>query len=605
MIGWLVDAQYDVLHAARVFRRSPGFALTVVLTIAVGIGAEVTIAGAVDCMVLQAPPQLRDPDDLLRLVFVSRDLAGNEVLGSRTSLPAFHDLALHVPALSDLAAYSSLTLSLGVGPEATEVRTTLVSPSFFHLLAMRPELGRLPGPSDGFPAGEGNGGPALAVLSYDFWRRQFGGDSSAIGQSIRIGTLLYTVIGVTASGFQGLRTEVTDVWLPISVTAPLEAPPLWYAGRGSAWLSLVGRRKRGSPLDVAAEQATSVWRELNTPPGASRSQSRVLAASVILGQGPDAPREIRVALWLAGISTLLLLIVCANVANLFIARSLSRRRELAVRFALGASRGRLARQMLTEATVLAGIGGIAAIALASGGSRVLQRLMTTDITSDGFLSARLFAYTGMLVVATALLVSLAPLLYTATRAFVDGIRLGPGSGGGRHSHARAVLLATQAGVCVVLLVVAGLFTLSLRRVDALDLGIDVDHTLVARFDLDRLAIPVPALDAAYDAMRERVRAIPGVVRVAFADQDPYRNGRAVSAHARSREQHYPVEVPMEAAVDSGFFRTVGADLRGRDFTASDKKGSPRVAIINEAWMRSNGALRLGSAASNRKQSVAP
>ncbi|MEJ7811141.1 MAG: ABC transporter permease [Gemmatimonadaceae bacterium] len=598
---WLGDLGQDLGYALRHFRRSPGVAALIVVTLAVGIGANATMAGAIDRLLLRAPPHVREPGRVARLIAVSPDGAGGSRVGGSVHYPTFLDFQRELTAFEALAAVTGRSLQLGEGAEAVEVRAAIVSATFFPLFGVQPVLGRFFSPADGFPTGQTTGGPPLAVLSEGFWRRQFAGDPGVVGRALRLGRVVYTVVGVAPSGFRGAEAEPPDVWLPITVTVDAEFQFINLADRNSAWLTVVGRLRPGVSRTVAAEQAQAAWRRELELEGVRDWAGRVVAASVIRGRGPDAPREVKVALWLGGVSALVLLIACANVANLLLGRAFARRREIAVRLALGAGCGRLARQLLAEAGLLAGLGGAGALGLAALGGRLLQRLFVGDLagaregavasSANGFIDVRLLAFTAAVALGTGMLVSLAPLIQSTAPDLTTALRAGQATGGGRTSRVRSALLGAQAALCTLLLVGAGLFAQSLRRVEGLDLGIDVDHTLVARFDLDRLTMPEAAITTIYEAMLERVRAVPGVTRAALAAADVHGGGRAVSIHRIEIDTACiwacgATEAPMEVGVDSGFFRTIGAtSLRGRDFAATDVRGAPRVTILSAPLAR--------------------
>jgi len=586
---WLRDSLRDVAYAVRQARRAPGASAVVVFTLAVGIGATAVMAGAVDRLLLRPPAHVRSADRLARVLLVGPGPGGETRTNARSNYPTFLHLERDVGAFDAVAAYAGATLTLGAGADVAEVRASLVSAGFFPLLGVVPAVGRVFTAADGFPAGDAPGGPSLAVLGYDYWQRQFAGDRGIVGRAVRLGDRPYTVVGVAPRGFTGVESEPVDVWVPMTVAAGSGAlSSLSLADRGSTWLSIVARLAPGAPRAAAEQQATTVWRHYNGPPGTLEAEARVVAASIIRARGPDKPREVRVALWLAGVSALVLLIACANVANLLLARAYARRREVAVRLALGASRGRIARQLLAEGVLLAGLGGAAALGLAAAAGRLLAPLLGAAAVGGhaGIADGRLFAVTAAVALGTAIAVSVAPLAQSVRVDLTDFLRLGAAAGGGRTSRARSALLGVQAALCMVLLVGAGLFAHSLRRVEGLDLGLDLDRTLMVRFDRDRVPLSAPDLDA----ILARVREAPGVGGAALAEQNPYRAGRAVAAHTttRSAESFWPdgAEVPMEVVVDSGFFRTVGAtSLRGRDFTAADRAGAPRVAVINEPLAR--------------------
>jgi predicted permease len=562
--------------------------MLVVVTLAVGIGANATMAGVIDRLVMQPPPQVREPHRIVRLLFSASGNSRAGAIGSTVSYTAMFALR-HVEAFESQAGYSSANLSLGLGPDATEIRATLVTPLYFEVFGANAAAGRFFGAHDGYPIGGAEGGEPLVVLSHGFWKREFAGDPAVLGRLIRLGHLTYTIVGVATQGFRGVETVAPDLWLPISVTAPAEMPALWFAGDGATWVTPIARLRPGVSRDVAEEQATVVWRHGNAIATVPDSTSRILAASIIRGRGPDAPREVRVAIWLGGVAAMVLLIACANVSSLLLARAFARRREMAVRVALGASRPRLAAQMLLEALVLVACASVAAGLLGSAAARILTHFIDVDTGASNamsFVNPAVLVYTGTVGLLSVVLVSLVPLLQFSSPNASDALRIGSGGGGGQTSRFRAVLLSLQAGLCMVLLVGAGLFAMSLYRISRLDLGFDRDRTVMVRFNLDFLA----DADPTYSEMVSRVRAIPGVERVAFAEINPYRNGRAVAAHTSEHDADYfwPIgvpEIPMEAAVDSGFFRTVGANIRGRDFSASDHAGAQRVAIINEPLAR--------------------
>ncbi|MGH7663176.1 MAG: ABC transporter permease, partial [Gemmatimonadaceae bacterium] len=405
---WLGEARHDLRYALRQHRRAPGFAVLVIVTLAIGIGANAAMFGAIDRLLLRAPAHVHDPNSVVRLLFAERNSTGDEVVSARSNYPTFLDFERAVASFESIAAYWSADVSFGEGPEAVEARASLVSASFFSVLGTSPVAGRF-----FIPDGDSRTGAApIAVLGHAFWQREFAGDTSVIDRNVRIGGVTYTVVGVSPPGFNGAESEATDVWLPITVAAERTSRiPLYLEDRGSAWLSIVARLRPGATRAVAEQQATNVWRHQNARPG-NREAGRVIAASVIPGRGADRPRETNVALWLAGVSALVLLIACANVGNLLLGRAFARRGEIAVRLALGAGRRRLARQMLVEAMVLAAFGGTFALYFAALGGRVVQRFLLSGSVAGNFLDRRLFLATAAIAIGTGMLISLAPLIQT-------------------------------------------------------------------------------------------------------------------------------------------------------------------------------------------------
>lgn len=581
---WFEEALHDFHYAIRQHRRAPAFAALVIFILALGIGANVTMAGAIDRLLLRAPLHVREPDQVVRLLFVAPSPEGGEHVSARASYPTYLDLRREVASLQTVAAYSSTKVSVGTGPEAVEADASIVTSSFFSVLGVNPFAGRMFSGTDELKSD----GASIAVLGYGFWQRQFGGDSSIISRTLRVGDRAYTVVGISPKGFQGAQSQSTDIWLPLrGETLSQYRIPLSLEDRGSAWLSIIGRMQPNATHALIEQQATTVFRHYEASARSGNVPRRIVAASVIPGRGPDRPRGVNVALWLAGVSVFVLLIACANVSNLLIARAVTRRREIAVRMALGASLSTLARQMLVDALLLAAAGGAAALYLAFLGGRIVERLLFNGSVTDDFVDGRLFGIAAAVAVGTAVIISLAPLTQTMSVDLTTSLRSGAAASGGRRSRTRLILLVTQAALCMLLLIVAGLFAQSLRRVEALDLGVDLDRTLMAKVDLNSGALPQAEVRATYASMLQQVREIDGVSHAAFAEHDPYRYGRAVAAHtpARTAESlwHEGVrEVPMEVAVDSGFFRAVGiTSLRGRDFQSTDRRGGQRVAIINQ------------------------
>lgn len=587
---WFGDLRPDLRFALRQIRRAPGLTALIVATLAIGIGANVTMVGAIDKLLLRAPPHIDRPDRVARVLSQTRRPDGRVTAGPYISYPSFLGLEQDVADFEKLAAFSRSTLPLEDGIDAQRLDVIAVTPEYFRVFGVRPLLGRFFGPDDGFPSSGGLGGPPLAVLAHGFWLEHFGGDRGAIGRDIRAGKVVYTIVGVAPEGFRGVSTEAPDVWLPITVVIPASQTPWILSDAGAAPVALVARLRPLVSRERVEERATATWRASHPWPTRLGTQSVVLAP-VIPGRGIDKPYEVEVAIWLGGLSVLVLMIACANVTNLLLARAWKRRREVAVRLSIGATTGRLARQMLTESVLLATLGAVGAVLLAAIGGRVLESMFVNSFpTADGrFVDARLFSFTAAIALGTGVLVSLVPLFQSRAPDLTNALKASPSVGGGRTSRVRSVLLVTQSAFCLVLLVVAALFAQSLRRVEGLDLGVDLERTIVAHFNMRTLTVPQAELNANYAAIVARAREIPGVTRAALGVNDPFGGGGfAVNIHtpARSSEMldwtnREKGLAPMMVAVDSGFFRTVRATLRGRDFESTDVRGAERVVIINQ------------------------
>ncbi len=576
-LRWLRDFRTDVYQTLRQMRRTPGAAAFIMMTLALGIGANVTMAGVIDRLLLRAPAEIGEPNFIRRVLF---EVPGAPI-GAFASYPKLLDLEREVPAFESVAGGSRQRLSVHGSAEAEDIAAALVSRNFFLVFRVRPALGRLFGEGDGFPQTATAGGPAVAVLSSEYWRRKFGGDRHVLGRILRIGGATYTVVGVAPPRFSGVDAGVPDVWLPLSVASDDAVRPGILEDRASSWLSLAARMRPGTNDATAAFQATRVALQ-DAPPVAPYDHLRVLLASAIRGRGPDAPREVRVALWLGGVAAMVLLLACANVANLLLARAFTRRREIGIRAALGARRGRLVRQMLTESLLLATLSGGAAMGVAISVGGVVRRVFLVGGDLDGgVIDARVFAYAAVVALGTGLLVGLVPLSHSLTPDLTRALKVGVSVGGGRSGRVRTTLLASQAALCAFLLVIAGFFAKSFRRVNALELGLNPDRVLIADFDPDEVMTAGQQREETYGELLDRVRTLPGVHRAVFARSAL----RAVNVHTASRSSALLTQrihaTPYESAVDSGYFRALGTPMRGRDFASQDVDGAAPVAIINE------------------------
>ncbi|MEJ7813401.1 MAG: ADOP family duplicated permease, partial [Gemmatimonadaceae bacterium] len=582
----------DLRYTLRGLRDRPGFTAVIVATLALGIGANAAMFSVVDQLLLRSPAHVRDPERVVRIYFAfpARD-DQPEGRAPQSDYPTFVDLRDNVRSFARVAAVYPARLSMGAGSDAVEVRASLVSASFWPLLGVSPALGRFFTEAEDRPP---KGAP-VAVLSYGFWQRQFGGDAGAVGRRVRLGGGPYDIIGVAPKGFMGASLEPVDVWVPITAAVGDEGfISNWATNRGSFWLSLIARLAPGATAERAAREGTVVVRRESAaaaagtfPPGIA---PRVVTGSVIAARAPDAARDVKVSLWLAGVSLLVLLVACAHVANLLLARAARRRREIAVRLALGISRTRLALLLLAESVLLASLGGAAALAVAHGGGSAVRAMLFPGIAwPTPLVDARVFAFTAVAALATGLATGLAPVALSAAPDLTNALRAGAREGGARRSRSRAALLGVQAALSMALLVGAGLFVRSLRHVRALDLGVDLDRTLVTTMDLTGAGVPKAQRAVLFGEMLDRVRTVPGIERAALAGANPLQSGSGIGPWTDERPQESlwtGRESAYSSAVGSGFFSAIGAaPLRGRDFTDADRAGARRVAIINEPLAR--------------------
>jgi predicted permease len=567
----------DVVHAVRRLRKSPGFATVAVLTFAIGVGVNTAMFGLIDSLLFRPPTNVVDPDRLARVQFLLGDPKAERTPWSRVNFPAF-DALVATRTFADVAAYDDATVSVGRGPEAFEASAMLVTPNFFRLLGVRPHAGRLIEPR-GTGADVANG----VVLSYGFWERQFGRNSAIVGTPLIVGASSYVVIGIAPNGFTSLQDKPVDIWLPMNDLAVGYLRPDWRTTPNSYWLDFVGRVPAAGTVASTTQRANDVLRL--TWHGDRRAASGIVTSSIISSRNAEKSREVRVSLWLAGVSAFVLLIACANIANLVLARNVRQGREYAIRLSLGATSWQLRRQLLTDLFVLAVPGFIAALLVEYALRAAIPAFLPAEIPIPSSLlderSLALMAASGLLAI---MLVAIVSLVQVRPAHIVQALTTRTRDDRHGGAWARGSLLALQSGLCVVLLFSAGLFAKSLSRVLALDLGVELDRTVQLSFNLpDGVRSPADR-QGLYDRALERVRGLEGVERAALAASAPFQSGSGAGPFTAERSQQElwsNRESGYTSAVGAGFFRAVGArTLSGRDFTEADRAGAPKVVILN-------------------------
>ena len=592
----LEDLLRDVRHAFRSLRRAPGFALVAILTLGLGLGANAAIFGVLDAALLRPLPY-PESDRIVTVHIQAREGNSPEPDLFPWSWPKFHLFRQTAGSYADLAGYgtSNLNLIAPDGPERLEAE--LVSGAYFRILGLSPALGRLLQPGEDARPGE----PLVVVLSHALWQRRFGGDAAIVGKDVRLDGRALSVIGVAPAGFRGLSGNA-DAWVPISLASLFEYSGI-LAEAGNHWFLAVGKLKPGVTLASAAADAAQagavVDRQFRMPEqsGAWSAVARPLADSRV---DPGFRRSV---LLLAGAVGLVLLIACVNLTSLLLVRAVARRREIAVRLALGAARGRLVRQVLTEALVLSLAGWVVALGLARGGVRLLLLLGPGQVdggngTSFFFdpasvrVDGRVALFALGLSLLAALLVGLVPALQASRPGVTEALKSGTAAGplSIRRPGAHQLLVIAEVALALMLLVGAGLLTRSFARLHALDTGFEPEHVLTMRYsaaDGDLAQRDAPGFRETAVA---RLSAIPGVESASIGLCAPLTSRCGISVVNRVDGQEFKigsgaVRIGLHPATPD-HFRTLGIQLvSGRVFTPQDRRGAPRVVVLNETAAR--------------------
>lgn len=582
--GWLALWQ-DATRTVRSLRREPAMVAVICLTLALGIGVNATMFGVVDRLLLRPPPHVRDDGTLSRLFFQQETPEFGRVTFRSQSYPAFETLRSDHRAFADVAASWNTRLSMGKGGTARPVDVVLTTPNLFTLLGVSPRAGRF------FPNEEWrSASEPTTVVTEAFAEREYGGVESALGQRVDLGNQVLRVIGVTPRGFSGVDLSHVDLFVTMATRAPLNLGADWHDNRNMRWLTIVARRPPGVSETQAGVLATATLRRFGREIKKRDSLTTIIPAGTIPARTPDGSTQARIALWLAGVSCLVLLVACANVANLLLGRTLRRRRELAVHIALGIDRRRLSIALVTEGILLALLAGAMSLLAAKWSGELLRTTLLQEYGWEGsMLDARLVAYTLIASFVTGVLAGLAPVAVSFRIPLLESLRAGVREGGGRRSLLRSTLIVLQGGLTVVLLVGAGLFVRSFMRASTLDLGYDASTLVVATPDIGGIAKDSAQYEATWESFVSRVQAIPGVVSVSQSVTTPFESQWDLELEIPGRGTLPPLKGggPYINAVSANYFRTMETRLlKGRDFTRDDRAGSEHVVIINDAMAKS-------------------
>ncbi len=570
-------------YSTRMLLKSPSFAIVAIITLALGIGANATIFSFVNGLLLRPIPGVQQPD---RLAGIYTSDYSSGPYGS-SSYPDYVDLRQQADSFSDMAAYDSASLNL-TGVETPErLRCALVTSNYFQVLGVGPQLGRTLRAEDDAP-----GAPATVVLSHPFWKRQFGGDTSVVGRSITLNNVPYIIVGVTAESFHGLRIgSQPDVWLRLAEDHEEGA-------RGNRGIGITGRLRDDASISKAQAQVTAIANRLaqaypETNLGTLAEPQAARPMSIVREQRIAPSREggVRgVTVLLFVVVGVVLLIACANVANLLLARASSRRREVAIRLALGASRWRLIRQLLTESMLLSLVGGIAGLILTFWTAGFIPKFFSPGEASelDLTLDWRVLTFTIVVSVLTGILFGLAPALQASKAALVSTLKDEKNSSSVRLNRfgLRGLLVTAQVALSLLLLISAGLFLRSLRNAVTFDPGFDSANLLVASLATGGQQLSKSQLQSFYQEVTENVAAEPGVRSVSMTSIVPLSGGgqrRGMIIEGYQPRPNEDTEINTNT-VGLRYFDTIGIPIvRGRDFDERDRVGSPGVVVVNEEF----------------------
>jgi len=574
--AYLREIRQDAAYALRTLARAPAFTAVALLTLALGIGANSAIFSVVNGVLFRGLPY-RDADRLYRVQMLYPDGTAYTAL----SAPDFMSVRQDARVFDQVEAYSTGIFTLLGSGEPKEVRGATVSDGLFTMLGLPLAVGR------GFAREEHQPGRgAVTVLDYGFWLREFGGDRSAVGRTVKVGGTPYTIVGVLGPGAR-LSSEA-DMYAPLEYREPFNASTA--TARRSEYLAVIGHAKPGIGLTDVVNDLQRVGRELQTTFPNTNGRLTFTSISLMELIVGDVRRPL---LMLLGAVGFVLLVACVNVANLLLARASARQQELALRTALGASRARVLRQLLTEAVVLGLAGAAAGLAVAYWATRMLVAAEPADLPllNQVGLDRTVIVYTVAITLATSIAFGLLPALQATGARVADGLREGVRGGAGIRGHRiRAMLVIAETALAVVLLTGAGLLIRSFAAMMHVDPGFRTEHAMAFRVTLQGESYQrAEQIRSRVDELQQRLRTLPGVTAVAATTVLPMSGLAAIIDFAVEGAPPPPPNVNQEIAVASvtpGYFTAVGTPLkRGRAIDDRDTAEAPRAAVLNEAAVR--------------------
>jgi len=598
---WLRDFLYDLRFSARSFLRSPSFTAATVLSLGIGIGATTAIYSLVDQVILHALP-VRDPERLVLIDWKGEPVATGFGSWNLMSYPICRDLQRHDQVFDGVLCRASTTVTLSTDGAPEPTAAEIVSGTYFNVLGVGAVLGRVLGPNDDQPPAES----AAVVLAYDFWRTRLAGDPTIVGRKVLVNQFPMTVVGVAAPTFRGIDVgEVPALWMPASMSAHALPGFTNLLDRRTRWMQVLGRLKQ-DVTPAQAQAALQPWFKAmlvedmglpGFPRITAQRRQLFLASRLELTAAPQGHSSLRrrlsQPLWVLFAATAVLLgLACLNVAGLFVARGSARDREIRTRLALGASRGRIGRQLLADSVLVALAGGLCGVALAPLAMGALIAFLPRDTAATALHSnvdVRLLAFAFLVAVAAGLLSGLAPALQAGRRSLASSLRERTGSGGG--VRLRKVIVAAQIALSLVLVIGAVLFARTLTGLLAKGPGFDTTSLISFGIEPRRSGYAPLAASRLVFRIHDQVRAAPttsasAVARYPLLTGGSWNNQMTIQTDRR-------IATDREAnlnAVTPGFFSTLGTRIvAGRDFDERDThagagQAGPRTAIVNEAFV---------------------
>jgi predicted permease len=596
-LGWRIldEIRADLIYGARGLVTHRAFTIVALLTLAFGIGANTVMFGVIDALLFRPPSGVADPQDVVRIYPEFRHPTGNTI--TLSSIVEFRALERHPLTGATLAGYYRGAQRLGDpdNPDSPTVRTMFVSAEYFPLLRIRPARGRF------FTGDEqiDEAAAHVAVISDGLWRSQFAADPRAVGQTITIGGLRLRVVGITPPSFTGLDLDPPDIiWLPLALarneallgkymTGTPHTSPLTYR-----WLSLIARLDPGAQRARISAEVASTLKEAEqsiheTLPDDQRSPFRVThvtLASLASHFGPARQKESPVSLWFLAVTAIVLLVACANVTNLLLARAVNRRHEIGVRLALGASRWRIVRQLLVESLMLAGAAGAVGLVIAIACSGLVALLPLPPL--GGLIDRRVLAFTAAASAAASVIFGVLPALWATEHGEQTLLKIaGPTASPGR-SRLRTALLVAQLALSLVLLVAGGLFVRSLKQVERFAPGFDTTPVAVAFLDLHNHGYSADDARTFEQTLVARLKQFPEVADASVTSSVAFTQWGLVIVGIPDTpvgKSSPIVDSVTTNQVGPAFFRTLDVPLlKGRVFTAADGAGAPDVAVISQS-----------------------